>query len=52
MSKKGTYMKLDEKLQTISEKSQRRIDKVGIILGLSLLAACGFSYVALDVFGR
>ncbi len=45
-------MKFDEKTQKISEKSQRRIDRIGIILGLSLLIACGFSYFVLDAFGQ
>ena len=45
-------MKFGEKSQKISEKSQRRIDRVGIILGLSLLIACGFSYFVLDAFGQ
>jgi hypothetical protein len=45
-------MKFDEKSQKISEKSQRRIDRIGIILGLSLLIACGFSYFVLDAFGQ
>jgi hypothetical protein len=45
-------MKFSEKSQKISEKSQRRIDRIGIILGLSLLVACGFSYFVLDAFGQ
>ena len=45
-------MKFGEKPQKISEKSQRRIDRIGIILGLSLLIACGFSYFVLDAFGQ
>ena len=45
-------MKFGEKSQKISEKSQRRIDRIGIILGLSLLIACGFSYFVLDAFGQ
>ena len=45
-------MKFVEKSQKISEKSQRRIDRIGIILGLSLLIACGFSYFVLDAFGQ
>jgi len=45
-------MKFDEKTQKISEKSQRRIDRIGIILGLSLVIACGFSYFVLDAFGQ
>jgi len=45
-------MKFSEKSQKISEKSQRRIDRIGIILGMSLLIACGFSYFVLDAFGQ
>ena len=45
-------MKFDEKSQKISEKSQRRIDKIGIILSLLLLIACGLSYIVLDAFAQ
>ena len=44
-------MKFDEKLK-ISEKSQRRMDKVVIILGLALLVASGCSYFVIDAFGQ
>jgi len=44
-------MKFNEKLQ-ISEKSQRRMDRVAIILGLSLLIASGGSYFVIDAFGQ
>jgi len=44
-------MKFDEKLK-ISERSQRRMDRVVIILGLSLLIASGFSYFVIDAFGQ
>jgi len=44
-------MKFDEKLK-ISEKSQRRIDRVMIILGLGLLVASGCSYFVIDAFGQ
>ncbi len=44
-------MKFDEKLQ-ISEKSQRRMDKVLIMLGLALLVASGCSYFVIDAFGQ
>ncbi len=44
-------MKFDEKLK-ISEKSQRRMDRVMIILGLGLLVASGFSYFVIDAFGQ
>jgi len=46
-----TCMKFDEKLK-ISERSQRRMDRVVIILGLSLLIASGFSYFVIDAFGQ
>jgi len=48
----ATCMKLDEKFQKISEKSQRRMDRVAIILGLSLLIASGASYFVLEAFGQ
>ena len=44
-------MKFDEKLQN-SEKSQRKIDRVLIILGLALLVASCFSYFVIDAFGQ
>ncbi len=44
-------MKFDEKLK-ISEKSQRRMDRVAIILGLSLLVASFCSYYVVDAFGQ
>ena len=44
-------MKFDEKLK-ISEKSQRRMDRVLIILGLALLVASFFSYFVIDAFGQ
>lgn len=45
-------MKFDEKLHKISEKSQSKKDRIGIILGVSLLIACGLSYFVLDAFGQ
>jgi len=48
----ATCMKLDEKFQKISEKSQRRMDRVAIILGLSLLIASGASYFVIEAFGQ
>ena len=45
-------MKFDEKLHKISEKAQSKRDKIGIILGISLLVACGLSYFVLDAFGE
>ncbi len=49
----GRYMKFDEKLHKISEKYQSKKDKIGmIILGVSLLIACGLSYFVLDAFGQ
>ena len=48
----GKYMKFDEKLDKISEKSQSKKDRIGIILGVSLLIACGLSYFVLDAFAQ
>jgi len=45
-------MKFDERMQKISEKAQSKRDKIGIILGISLLVACGLSYFVLDAFGE
>ena len=45
-------MKFDEKIQKISEKAQSKRDRIGIILGVSLLIACGLSYFVLDAFGE
>ncbi len=44
-------MKFDEKLK-IPDKSQRRIDRVLIILGLALLVASFCSYFVIDAFGQ
>ena len=44
-------MKFDEKLK-ISEKSQKRRDRILIILGLVLLVASGSAYFAIDAFGQ
>jgi len=45
-------MKLDEKFQRISEKPQKRMDRVLIILGLALLVASCCSYFVIDAFGQ
>jgi len=45
-------MKFDEKLQRISEKPQKRMDRVLIILGLALLVASCCSYFVIDAFGQ
>ena len=45
-------MKIDEKLQKISEKSQRRIERVAIILGATLLIVSSVSYFVLDAYGQ
>jgi len=45
-------MKFEEKLHKISEKSQRRMDRVVIILGLSLLVASCFSYFVIEAFAQ
>ncbi len=44
-------MKFDEKLK-ISEKSQKKMDRILIILGLALLVASCSSYFAIDAFGQ
>jgi len=52
MGRKSHFcMKFDEKLLN-SEKSQRRMDRVLIILGLALLVASCFSYFVIDAFGQ
>jgi len=48
----ASCMILHERLQKISEKSQRRMDRVAIILGLTLLIASGASYFVLEAFGQ
>lgn len=45
-------MKFDEKLDKISKKSQMRMDKVSIILGITLLIASCCSYVVIEAFGQ
>jgi len=45
-------MKFDEKLDKISKKSQIRMDRVSIILGISLLIASFGSYVVIEAFGQ
>jgi len=45
-------MKFDEKSRKITEKSQRRMDRVIIILGLSLLVASCFSYFVVEAFAQ
>ncbi len=45
-------MKFDERLQKISEKSQRRMERATIILGLSLLMLSSVSYFAIEAFGQ
>jgi len=52
MVKNGKYMKFDERMHKISEKAQSKRDRIGIILGVSLLIACGFSYFVLEAFGE
>ena len=48
----ATVLKIDKKFQRISEKSQRKMDRVAIILGLSLLFAGVGSYFVLEAFGQ
>ncbi len=52
IQRNGHCMRFDEKLQKISEKSQRKFDKAMIILCLSLLIASGASYFVLEAFGQ
>jgi len=48
----ATCMKFDEKLRQIPEKSQRKTDRVVIILGLALLVASCFSYFVVEAFAQ
>ena len=48
----ATCMKFEERLQKISEKSQRRMERVTIILGLSLLMLSSISYFAIEAFAQ
>ena len=48
----ATCMKFDEKSRKIPEKSQRRMDRVVIILGLALLVASCFSYFVVEAFAQ
>ena len=45
-------MNIDQKIQKISEKSQVRIDKIAIILGLSLAIASCCSFFVIEAFGQ
>jgi len=45
-------MKFDKKLDKISKKSQMRMDRVSIILGITLLIASCCSYVVIEAFGQ
>jgi len=45
-------MKFDEKLHEISNKSQMRMDRVSIILGISLLIASFCSFFVIEAFGE
>jgi len=45
-------MKFDEKFDKISKKSQMRMDRASIILGISLLIASCCSYVVIEAFGQ
>lgn len=48
----ATYMKIDEKLHKISEKSQSRMERVAIILGVLLLVGSSVSYFAIEAFAQ
>jgi hypothetical protein len=45
-------MKFDEKFQKVSEKSQRKMERVAIILGISLLVVSSISYFAIEAYGQ
>ncbi len=45
-------MKIEEKLHKVSEKSQRKMERVAIILGVLLLAGSSVSYFVLDAYGQ
>jgi len=45
-------MKFDEKLEKISEKPQKGMNRILIILGLALLVASCSSYFVIDAFGQ
>ena len=48
----GCCMKIEEKIQKISEMSQRRMERVAIILGVSLLLVSSISYFTIEAFGQ
>ena len=48
----ATGMKFDKRLEKISEKSQSRMERVAIILGVSLLVVSSISYFAVEAFGQ
>jgi len=48
----ATYMKINEKLQKISEKSQSRMERVAIIISVLLLVVSSVSYFVLDAYGQ
>jgi len=45
-------LKLEEKIQKISDKTHRRMDRVGITLGLLLLVASFVSFYVLEAYGQ
>ena len=48
----ATYMKIDEKLHKISEKSQSKMERVAIILGVLLFVGSFVSYFAIEAFAQ
>ena len=48
----ASNMKIEEKLQKISDRAQRRMDKVSIILGLSLLVVSCVSFFVFEAYGQ
>jgi len=48
----GHCMKIEEKLHKVSEKSQRKMERVAIILSVLLLVGSSVSYFVLDAYGQ
>jgi hypothetical protein len=48
----ATSMKFDEKFQKVSEKSQKRMERAAIILGVLLLVVSSISYFAIEAFAQ
>ena len=48
----ASNMKIEKRLQKISDRAQRRMDKVSIILGLSLLVVSCVSFFVFEAYGQ